>query len=95
MPSVEFTIGKLSKSKVFSKLDANSAFWQRKLSESSRLLTTFITPWVRYCFNRLPYGISTGSEQFQKCMNNILANLSGVECEIDDLIIPCKNQMSV
>ena len=67
LPSVEFIIGKLSKSEVFSKLDANSAFWQRKLSESSRLLTTFITPWGRYCFNRLPYGISTGSEQFQKC----------------------------
>ena len=87
LPSVEFTTGKLSKSKVFSKHDANCAFWQRKLSETSRLLTTFITPWGRYCFNRLPYGISTGSEQFQKCMNNILANLSGVEYEIDDLII--------
>ena len=77
---------------MFSKLDANSAFWQRKLSESSRLLTTFITPWGRYCFNRLPYGISIGSEQFQKCMNNILANLSGVECEIDDLIIHGETQ---
>ena len=74
----------MSKSKVFSKIDANSAFWQRKLSESSRLLTTFITPWGRFCFNRLPYGISTGSEQFQKCMNNIL---EGVECEIDDLLV--------
>ena len=92
LPSVEFIIGKLSKSKVFSKLDANSAFWQRKLSESFRLLTTCITPWGRHCFNRLPYGISTGSEQIQKCMNNILANLSGVECEIDDLIIHGEKQ---
>ena len=84
LPSVDFTLGKLSRSKIFSKIDANSAFWQRKLSESSRLLTTFITPWGRFCFNRLPYGISTGSEQFQKCMNNILEGLEGVECEIDD-----------
>ena len=84
LPTVDFTLGKLSGAKVFSKIDANSAFWQRKLSESSRLLTTFITPWGRFCFNRLPYGISTGSEQFQKCMNNILEGLEGVECEIDD-----------
>ena len=70
LPSVDFTIGKLSKSiKVFSKLDANSAFWQRKLLESSRLLTTFVTPWGRFCFNRLRYGISSGSEQFQKSMH--------------------------
>ena len=44
LPSVEFTLGKLGSSKVFSKLDANSAFWQRKLSEESKLLTTFIAP---------------------------------------------------
>jgi hypothetical protein len=92
LTSVEFTISKLSKSKIFSKIDANSAFWQRKLSESSHLLTTFITPWGRYCFNRLPYGISTGSEQFQKCMNDILAGLPGVESEIDDLIIHGETQ---
>ena len=92
LPTVEFTLGKLSGSKVFSKIDANSAFWQRKLSESSRLLTTFITPWGRFCFNRLPYGISTGSEQFQRCMNNILEGLEGVECEIDDLLVHGKSQ---
>ena len=92
LPSVDFTIGKLSISKVFSKLDANSAFWQRKLSESSRLLTTFITPWGRFCFNRLPYGISTGSEQFQKSMNNVLEGLEGVECEIDDLLVHGESQ---
>ena len=92
LPTVEYTLGKLSGSKVFSKIDANSAFWQRKLSESSRLLTTFITPWGRFCFNRLPYGISTGSEQFQRCMNNILEGLEGVECEIDDLLVHGKSQ---
>ena len=92
LPTVDFTLAKLSRAKVFSKIDANSAFWQRKLSESSRLLTTFITPWGRFCFNRLPYGISTGSEQFQKCMNNILKGLEGVECKIDDLLVHGESQ---
>ena len=68
-------------------MDANSAFWQRKLSMESRLLTTFITPWGRFCFNRLPYGISTGSEQFQRCMNELLEGLEGVEVQIDDIIV--------
>ena len=34
----------LSGAQVFSKLDANSGFWQIPLSEEWRLLTTFITP---------------------------------------------------
>ena len=92
LPSVENTLGKLGNSKVFSKLDANSAFWQRTLSESSQLLTTFITPWGRYCFLRLPYGITTGSEQFQRCMAEKLTGLEGVECNIDDILIHGRDQ---
>ena len=57
------------------------------LSKESRLLTTFIIPWGRFCLNRLPYGISTGSEQFQKCMNELLEELEGVEVQIDDIIV--------
>ena len=72
LPSVDFTLGKLAEAKLFSKIDCNSAFWQRKLSEDSRLLATFITPFGRFCFNRLPYGISTGTEQFQKVMTDLL-----------------------
>ena len=66
LPSVDHILGKLGDSKIFSKLDANSAFWQWTLSESSQLLATFITLWGRYCFLRLPYGITAGSEQFQR-----------------------------
>ena len=87
LPSVDYTLGKFGGAKIFSKMDANSAFWQRKLSNESRLLTTFITPWGRFCFNRLPYGISTGSEQFQRCMNELLDGLEGVEVQIDDIIV--------
>ena len=68
LPSVDATLGKLPGTKYFTKLDANSGFWQMKLSESSRPLTAFITPWRRYCVNVPPYGISSGSEKFQKCM---------------------------
>ena len=87
LPSVDLTLGKLAGAKYFTKLDANSGFWQIKLAESSRPLTTFITPWGRYCFNVLPYGISSGSEKFQKCMSRILEGLEGVECNIDDVLV--------
>ena len=63
LPKVDVTLASLAGAQVFSKLDANSGFWQIPLSEESRLLTTFITPFGRYCFNKLPFGIASAPEQ--------------------------------
>ena len=87
LPSVDYTLAKFGGSKIFSKMDANSAFWQNKLFDESHLLTPFLTPWGRFCFNRLPYGISTGSEKFQRCMSEKLEGLERVEVLIDDIIV--------
>ena len=45
-PGVD-TLAQLTGATVFSKVDANSKFWQIPLLEDSRLLTTFITPYGR------------------------------------------------
>ena len=92
LPSVDFTSGKLAEAKSFSRIDCNSAFWQRKLSEDSRLLTTFIAPFGRVCFNHLPYGISTVTEQFQKVMTDLLGNIDGAEVQIDDVLVHGRDQ---
>ena len=62
LPSVEQTLAQLKGAKIFSKLDANSGFWQIKLSPQSALLMTFITPAGRFCFNRLRFGIMSAPE---------------------------------
>lgn len=43
LPAVDQTLAQLAGAKVFSKLDANSGFWQIPLDPASALLTTFIT----------------------------------------------------
>ena len=75
LPAIDQTLGQLSGAKFFSKLDANSGFWQIELSEESRKLTCFITPYGRYVFNRHPFGLSSSSEYFQKHMSQILEGL--------------------
>ena len=92
MPTTEQTLGKLAGAKVFSKLDANSGFWQRKLAEKSTNLTTFITPCGRYCYTRLPFGISSAPEHFQKVIQGLLKDTDGVECQVDDILIFGKDQ---
>ena len=85
LPSVEQTLAQIGEAKVFSKLDANSGFWQIDLAPESAPLTTFITPFGRYQFNRLPF--TSAPEHFQRRMNQILEGLEGVVCLIDDTLI--------
>ena len=87
LPTVDETLAQLSGACVFSKLDANSGFWQIPLTASSKLLTTFLTHNGRYCFNKLPFGISSAPEHYQKRMGKILQNLPGVLCHMDDVLV--------
>ena len=54
-------LAQISGARLFSKLDANSGFWQIPLAKESSLLTTFITP-----VGRLRFGITSAPEYFQK-----------------------------
>ena len=92
LPSVETTLAQLGGAKHFAKLDANSGFWQIEMDPESSKLTTFITPFGRYRFNRLPFGITSAPEHFQRRMNEILADMEGAVCLIDDILIYGKSQ---
>ena len=87
IPKVDDTLAQLSGAALFTKLDVNNGFWQIPLSEESGLLTTFITPFGRYAFNKLPFGISSAPEIFQRRMNCILEGLEGVVCQMDDILV--------
>ena len=50
-------------------------------------MTTFITPFGRYSFRRLPFGISSAPEIFQRKMSSLLEGLSVVEVIMDDILV--------
>ncbi|KAJ8881809.1 hypothetical protein PR048_018295 [Dryococelus australis] len=56
----------LIKVKIFSLLDTENGYWQIKLSEESIKLTAFNTPLAQYRWLRLPFGICSAPEIFQK-----------------------------
>ena len=78
---------RLHGAKVFSLLDVRSGFWQVKLDEPSSYLTTFNTPFGRYRWKRLPFGICSAPEIFQRKMHQLIEGLSGVEIVADDFVI--------
>ena len=85
--TVEETLGSFTEGSVFSKLDANSDYHLIVLNSQSAKLTTFITPFGRFGFKRLPFGISSSPEYFQKRMDKQLSGMEGVKCRIDDILI--------
>ncbi|UYV75445.1 K02A2.6-like [Cordylochernes scorpioides] len=87
IPVVEHTLAQLKGAKLFTKLDCNSGFWQIQLSSESSALTTFITPFGRFRFKRLPFGISSAPEILKKIMGQILEGLEGTLCHMDDILV--------
>ena len=47
-----------------SKIDANSGFWTLLMDDQSQLLTMFNTPWGRYCFVKMPFGLNQAQHFF-------------------------------
>jgi len=66
-------------------------FGQVKLDKTTSLLTTFITPFGRYCFNRLPFGITSAPEYSQKKLPAMLSGEEGFVCLMDDILIYGRN----
>ena len=87
LPRLEETLSSLEGSRYFSNMDANLPFHHIRLSEESRVYTTFKTLFGRYRFCKLPFGISATPEFFQRPMAKILGGLEGVVCMMDDILV--------
>lgn len=86
MPTVEM-LARPVQARVFSKLDANSGYWQVPLVPTSCQLTTFIMPVRRFIFKRLPFGIATPPEFFQREMLRILEATQDQVCHMGNILV--------
>lgn len=87
LPTIDEIIPELNNAKLFSTMDATRGFWQVKLTERSSKLTAFWTPFGKYRYLRLPFGLSTAMEIFQKKMLEVVHGLRGVFVLADDILI--------
>ena len=87
MPTIEEIATRLNGAKLFSVFDASNGFWQVELDEESGMLTTFNTPFGRYRWKRMPFGINSAPEVWQRRMREHIEGLKGVEVIADDFVI--------
>ena len=72
---------------MFSTLDLKDGYWQVELDKESSLLCTFNTPFGRYRFTRMPFGLKSASEVFQKKNEAAFEGIKGIHIVADDIII--------
>lgn len=86
MTTIEEVVQGISGATIFSTLDAKSGFWQIPLAKESKKYTAFNTPFGRYQFCRLPFGLNSSSEVFQRTMEQLF---TGYPCSIivDDILV--------
>ena len=87
LPTAKDILSQMAGTKYFSKLDASLGYWQLKLDKESSKLHAFHTPFGRYKFKRLPFGVNCASEIFQAEVTEILEGLEGCANAQDDIVV--------
>ena len=84
--TIEEIVARIPNAKVFSVLDTSNGFLQIPLDDAFAYTTTFNTPYGRYHFLRIPFGIASAAEVFQKAMDQLFAS-HPCECIVDVIVI--------
>ncbi|CEM35732.1 unnamed protein product [Vitrella brassicaformis CCMP3155] len=89
LPRIDETLNALHGCAFFSHADCKSGFWQIGLTEGAKELTSFVTPFGAFKFERAAMGLQGAPATYQRCMDNVLRNLSWdvACCYMDDLVI--------
>jgi len=87
LPTADEIFNRMHGAKHFSFLDATQGFHHVRLSPESTTLTTFNTPFGRYKWLCMPYGLISASEVFHRRMVELFQDIKGVEIFIDDIAV--------
>ena len=83
---------KLKGARVFSTNDLRSGYHHIALGKNSRAKTAFVTPFGKYKFLMVPFGLAQAPAYFQLLMNKVLEGLSYAITYLDDIIFS-KNEL--
>ena len=87
LPKIDEMYAKLKGAKFFSTIDLRSGYYHIALGKDSRAKTAFVTPFGKYEFLQVPFGLAQAPAFFQHLMNKVLDNCSFAMTYLDDIII--------
>ena len=92
LPQIDEMYAKLKDAKVFSTIDLRSGYHHITLGKSSRAKTAFVTPFGKYKFLMVPFGLAQAAAYFQLLLNKVLNGLKFAMTYLDDIIIFSENE---
>ena len=87
LPTPEEIFAKLSRFRVFSKIDLSDAFLQIELDDNAKQMLTINTHCGLFQVNRVQPGIKTAPGMFQQLMDTMMAGAEGASPYMDDFIV--------
>ena len=87
IPTFDDVIAELNGKRKFTIIDMRDGYWNIILDDVDSKLCTFNTPFGRYSYLRLPFGISSAPEVFQRKNYELFGDIPNVHIIFDDIII--------
>ena len=87
LPKIPDLLAQAATGNFFSSIDLTSGFYQLRLSDKSKEISTVSTPWGLYSWNVAPMGLSSVPAYFQEFIDKVLVNLPFCLGYIDDVLV--------
>ena len=94
LPHIQEIFDLVGGSTIYSTLDLKAGYYQMPVAEEDKHKTAFRCHLGHYAFNKVPFGLKSAPNFFQREMNKILADLIGkcVFVYIDDILVYSKTE---
>ena len=88
MATLDEIVERVGQCKVLSKIDLAKGYYQVRVAAGSKEKTAFISPYGKYVFSRMPFGLRNAPAVFQRMMDSILGECYDCSATyIDDIIV--------
>ena len=93
LPKIDEMYANLCGAKIFTTLDLRSGYYHIALDKESKVKTAFVTPFGKYKFNAVPFGLAQALVYFQQLISIVLQDCSDLAMAyLDDVIIFSQNE---
>ena len=72
LPKIDKLYAKLGGAKILSALDLTSGYYHIELGSTSRVKMAFVTPFGKWEFNMVPFGLAQAPTYFQALISEVL-----------------------